>query len=76
MKSTPYTLPADFGRRLSKAREHAGYTQAGLAELAGVHRTTINRWEMGHRTPSKLALEALCKALGMGWLTHSGQTDE
>ena len=33
------------GDALQKARENAGLSRAKLAEILGVHRTTVFRWE-------------------------------
>jgi len=33
------------GKDLRKLREQAGLSQAELAELAGIHRVTVVRWE-------------------------------
>lgn len=38
--------------RLAEMRAERGYSQARLAELAGVDRKTINRIENGHFSPS------------------------
>jgi putative transcriptional regulator len=40
-------------------------TQAGLAELAGVTRKSINAIEMGHMVPSIVLALKLAKALGV-----------
>ncbi len=41
--------PPEFCRGVRVA---AGASQADLAELLGVHRETISRWERGNRRPS------------------------
>ena len=43
------------GARLVRLR--AGLTQAEVAELVGVNRATIGRWESGHCLPRGQALE-------------------
>jgi putative transcriptional regulator len=40
-------------------------TQAGLADLAGVTRKSINAIEMGHMVPSVVLALKLAKALGV-----------
>lgn len=50
------------GSELKKWRQKQKLTQGGLADLLGVHRVTIAKWEAGDRgIPSflPLALEAL-----------------
>jgi DNA primase catalytic core len=39
---------------IKKLREQLGWTQIKLAEKLGVNRNTINRWEIGKRSPGKL----------------------
>lgn len=70
MAPTPYTLPDDLPGRLRAAREAAGWSQGKLAAAAKVRRQAVNRWEAGKQTPSLASLEALCRALGTGWLTQ------
>ena len=41
----------NFAQKLRKLRKKAGYTQAELAFLIGVHETTIRRWEKSERVP-------------------------
>ena len=48
---------------LQQLRTRRGWTQAALAERAGVHRVTIARLETGTRRPGLDVLEALAKAL-------------
>ena len=48
-----------FSEAVKKIREDANLSQADLAELLGVCRATINRWEMGAQKPSKIALRLL-----------------
>jgi len=47
------TIPTwTFGDRIRKAREHAGLTQAELAdELGNIHRKTLARWETDQVEP-------------------------
>lgn len=35
------------GEQLKRMRERAGMTQQALADLLGVHRQTVTRWENG-----------------------------
>lgn len=55
------------GRRragLVRARESAGYTQERLAEVAGVSRETVVRWEAGTNAPSVYLRPKLARLLG------------
>jgi len=53
---------ADFGRRLKRRRQAAGYrTQGDLAVKIGVPRSTVGAWENGRQYPQRFigALESL-----------------
>ena len=53
---------------IKSIREYLGLSQADLAEKLGVTFATINRWENGRATPTKLAQVTLyeyCKAQGV-----------
>ena len=54
------------GRRagLVRARESAGFTQEKLAEVAGVSRETVVRWEAGANAPSVYLRPKLARLLG------------
>ncbi len=60
------SLPEPAERR--RIRERATVTQAGLAQVLGVHQSTVNKWEAGTRSPQGdlLAryLEALARLAG------------
>ena len=53
-----------LGNRLLDLRTERGLTQAGLAELVGVSRKTINTVENGVFVPSTLLALKLARALG------------
>jgi putative transcriptional regulator len=60
--------------RIKSERERAGLTQAGLAELVGVSRKTVNTVENGVFTPSTILALKLAKALNttveqLFWIT-------
>ena len=44
-------------------RERAGLTQQGLADLCGLSRSQIARWECGENRPTVEGLEALVTGL-------------
>lgn len=52
--------------RLIELRQERGFSQARLAELAGVDRKTINRIENGHFSPSLDTLTRLSVVLKCG----------
>ncbi|MDO4820927.1 MAG: helix-turn-helix transcriptional regulator [Rothia sp. (in: high G+C Gram-positive bacteria)] len=58
--------------RITKARNHAGLSQAELAEKLPAARNTLSRWERGDMNPSRRSLEAISKATGVSfeWLVH------
>jgi transcriptional regulator with XRE-family HTH domain len=53
------------GNLLRLARAKAGVTQARLAELAGVPRSTVERIEAGTRQPSLVTLSRLLAAVDL-----------
>jgi transcriptional regulator with XRE-family HTH domain len=53
-----------FGRRLQLERCERGFTQAGLAKAAGLHRTEISLLERNLRDPLLETLVRLSRALG------------
>jgi DNA-binding transcriptional regulator YiaG len=54
-------LPDPPMRRL--VRERAGITQEDLAQVLGVDRATVSRWETGEREPRPSQLEGYLRAL-------------
>jgi transcriptional regulator with XRE-family HTH domain len=54
-----------FGARLRELRTEAGWTQAVLAERAGLEANSIARLERGEREPSWRTVVALVEALGV-----------
>src|SRR5262245_39826209 len=53
-----------FAARLRELREHAGLTQASLAEKAGLHLSAITRFEQGLREPTLATAAGRANALG------------
>ena len=43
------------GRHIYELRQRLAITQEEFAHLIGVTVSTVNRWENGHNTPSRLA---------------------
>ena len=54
-----------FGANLKALRKKAGLTQSQLADLIGVHETTIRRWENNGDSPRAEDISSLAKALGV-----------
>lgn len=52
--------------KIKEARKAAGLTQAALAELIGVPKTTLASWEQGRGTPKPEAFLALVSVLDLG----------
>jgi transcriptional regulator with XRE-family HTH domain len=57
--------PDTFGARLLALRQQAGLTQAELAARAGLTQPAVNRYELGARQPTWVAVHALAGALGV-----------
>lgn len=54
-----------LGARVKALREQKGWAQQRLAQALNVSRNTVNRWEMGERTPSLTMIERIAAALGV-----------
>src|SRR5579872_5708892 len=46
------TVPADYAARIRRLRARLALTTTRLAELLGVHRNSVERWESGAGPPS------------------------
>ena len=66
------------GKRIKLARELAGLTQEKLAEIIGVSRTAVVRWERGETDPTIDHLIEMTKALRVSadFLLGTGDTDQ
>lgn len=53
----------DFKERIFQARKAKGFSQEDLAELMGVSRQAVSKWETGEAMPDVDKLIALCDAL-------------
>ena len=65
-------MPITIARRLKIARLQADLTQVQVAELVGLERNTISRYEAALRSPSALNLKRLARAYGktLDWLCN------
>lgn len=54
-----------LGKRIKQARELKGLTQESLAEMVGVSRTAIARWESGDIDPTVDHLIRMSNSLGV-----------
>lgn len=55
----------DLGSYIKSRRKNIGYSQEKLAELVGVYRHQIIRWENDQAEPSLSNFLILCNVLGM-----------
>jgi transcriptional regulator with XRE-family HTH domain len=60
------TDPGRFAGRLKELRERAGWTQAELAQRAGLTKDGVAHLEQGRREPGWSTVLALADALGVG----------
>ena len=51
--------------KLRRCRDVAGYTQAQVADRAGLHPNAYAKIERGERLPNLETLQKICKALGV-----------
>ena len=50
---------------MAAARTNAGLTQAEIAEIIGVSRVSVNKWENGVFTPSARHMQKFCEAVNL-----------
>ncbi len=55
----------EIGEKIHQYRRSKGLTQVELANLAGVSKAAISRYESGSREPSLKHLQAIAKAMGI-----------
>lgn len=56
---------SDLGSKIKNIRVKNNYTQAEIADLLNVNRSTISHWEANTKTPSTDNLMALAKIVGV-----------
>lgn len=54
---------AELGRQIAAKRRQRGVSQQNLAEEIGVHRNTLNRWELGNQDAPLWMLLRICDIL-------------
>ena len=54
------------GKRIEFCREQRNISRQELADLMGVTRQTVYRWEQGERLPDILAFLKITRILGVG----------
>ena len=64
-----------IGERIKAAREQK-YKQDEFAEIVGVHKNTVSRWENNTRTPSSDVIPSIAKALDVSTSYLLGETDD
>lgn len=57
--------PTEFGALLAGLRKRAGLTQVDLADVVGLSRTNIIKWEGGSKPPRRAVCDQLAEALGV-----------
>lgn len=59
----------ELGERLQRARKETGMSQAAAAEMLGISKATIYRWEHSQRRISDTLLERVCEIYNRpaGW---------
>ena len=55
----------NFSESLSKHRKSAGISQEKLADMLGVSRQAVSKWETGETQPEMANLLAICKILNI-----------
>lgn len=62
-------MSTTFGENLRLLRISKGFTQAELARLLNIDRTTLTKYETGVTEPDLIKLEKLCYVLGIDYNT-------
>ncbi len=63
----------DIGEIIKHYREKKGYTQSKLADISGVSKETISRYEHNKRIPHLLEIIAISDALGFSMDIFKGE---
>ena len=66
----------EIGTRLKESRANKGYTMQQVADLVGVDRSTVQRYEVGGIVVIKRpVVESICKALGVNSAWVFGESE-
>ena len=57
--------PEPIGLRIKQRREEAGLSMVRLAQILGVSKPTVWKWETGRMLPSQQHFRGLCQALNI-----------
>lgn len=63
LRTTKQSSPSGFAQRLKQIRLQKSLSQSELAERAGIHFTSVSRYERGTALPNSDALQNLARAL-------------
>ena len=67
-----------MNEKIILCRKKAGLSQMDLADLLGVSRQSVSKWETGEANPDVSNIAALAKALGVtvDWLLNEEETEK
>lgn len=68
-------LRMTIGQEVHMARVQAGLTQPQLAELCGVNRVTVSRWENDRTEPTISQWRRVAQATGAWWMLRQPDGD-
>lgn len=68
---TMKTQSKDFPTRFSTVRNRTGLSRRKVAQILGVHRETVGRWESGKRYPEISKFKKIYETLGIDTLPHT-----
>jgi transcriptional regulator with XRE-family HTH domain len=64
------STPTKIMRELRDQRRRRGIRLSDLQQAVGYHRTAIGNWERGKYSPTLVALDDLCQAIGLRLTVH------
>lgn len=63
------------GQWMRRARKRTKLSEKTVAAAIGVHRNTLNRWELGHSQVPAWAFIRTCRHLGYSFKMHQDSTE-
>lgn len=68
----------EWNKKMKEARRNAKYTQQELADVLGVHRSTIANYELGRRKPTFMELKKIATKLhvDVNYLVEGDEVNE